>query len=77
MNCNLVKVVVKSTIKKDGKDVEATFTNFYLEFDNGDVLPVECKYYSTRSQDKNDVEKINRINHDNYVKMSCLATLKK
>ena len=73
MVCNLVKKKVKVHLEKDNKDV--VITNFYLTFDNGEIVPVECKYYTTHSQDKKDIDRLNKLNSTNFVKFSTLATL--
>ena len=74
MNCNLVKTV-KTVKKDDGKTVK--FTNFALKFDNGEYIPVELKEYTSNSSKKEEKEKIERINSQNYAKMCCLADLVK
>lgn len=64
-------------VKKFNKVNDKTFTNFFLQFDNGEMLPIELKFFPLTSKDdkENDIRK--RINHDNYVKLSILAELMK
>ena len=67
MKCNLVKKIVKSG--------EKSFTNYYLVFENGNVLPVVCKSYTTKATDKKEIEKVEKFNTTNFIKFSTLADL--
>lgn len=67
-NCLLTKSV-KEGKDKDGKKI--TFTNFYLIFENGDIIPVELKNYS--SNDKAKAESLEKVNYANWIKMNTLA----
>lgn len=73
MNCKLVKKVNHVFNEKAQKEIR--LANYYLVFENGEILPVQCKYYTTKSTDKKDIEKINEINSTNYIKFSTLADL--
>ena len=71
MNCNLVKKSVKVFNEKANKEIR--LTNYYLVFDNGEIIPVECKYYTTKSTKKEDIDKISKLNSINFTKFSTLA----
>lgn len=68
MNCLLTKSV-KEGKDKDGKKI--TFSNFYLVFENGDILPIELKNYT--SKDKASQEKLDKVNYANWIKLNTLA----
>ena len=71
VKCNLVKKQVCIHLEKENKDVK--IWNYYLVFENEEILPIELKQYSTKSTDKKDVEKIAKLNSTNYAKFSVLA----
>ena len=72
MDCKLIKKV-NSFKGEDGKD--KFFTNYYLTFDNGVVVPVVVKYYTTSSKKQEDIDAINKMNVRNATKFDTLATL--
>lgn len=77
-NCTLVKKVVElkdkdGNPKKNEKGFVIRVTNYYLMFENGDLVPVECKRYVTQSKDKKDIDKIEMFNRDNYVRFDTHA----
>lgn len=70
-NCTLVKSL-KTVKGKDG--AERSFVNYFLDFGNGIVLPIQLREYSVgKDAKKEDVERVNRYNHDNYIRISTLA----
>lgn len=71
-NCLLVKSV-KEGKDKDGKKI--TFTNFYLSFENGDIIPIELKNYSTNDKTKKD--SLDKVNYANWIKLNTLAYMVK
>lgn len=73
MKCELVK---KVKVEGEGEN-RKRFVNYYLVFENDVLIPVVCKYYTTKSTDKKDVEKINALNTRNATKLDTLATIVK
>lgn len=70
MKCNLVKKSVTYEVKGE----KHTGYNYYLIFDNGTIIPVECKYYPVSDKSK-DKERLQKFNSANFTKFSTLADL--
>ena len=70
MVCNLVKTCETYTDKK-GKQKKSY--KYFLRFDNGTEIPVEVRYYITKSEKQEDIDKFTEINKINSTKMLILA----
>lgn len=70
-NCTLVKTL-NVFDGKDGK--KRNFVNYHLDFGNGVVIPITLRMYqASKTASKEDVERLESYNHDNYIRLNTLA----
>lgn len=70
MTCNLIKEVV-SLKNKEGK--AKSFTNYYLEFENGYKLPITCRMYDTSKLNEDKREILEKVNFSNSQMINAFA----